>query len=219
MSRTPITTMPRDSKRETQRLTAEYFINQTTPYNIRSKVITNPTTVREKQSNVMNQYHNLMDSLFHYHHIQQDLKNRLMIGAVSTSTIRLGRVPFHVYSTMCTEYGGRKKYDTYRTVHRELGSYQIAHTNFAFDGFENMPKFDGTGGWAMKILQYPILFGGVQIAITTYRLYYTKLHFFYNMERSLLEAKFHYEVEVFNTQTMKWEHMSAPKKQNIACTK
>ena len=45
------------------------------------------------------------------------------------------------------------------------------------------------------ILEFPILFGGVSIATTTYRVYYAKLHFFYNMDRSLLDTKFRYKVE------------------------
>ncbi len=77
-----------------------------------------------------------------------------------------------------------------------------------------MPRFGGTGGWAMKILLFPILFGGVPIATTTYRLYYTKLHLFFNLDRSLLEVKFHYEVEIFNVDHNKWEPMAAPKRKN-----
>ncbi len=92
-------------------------------------------------------------------------------------------------------------------VHRDSGSFQIAHVRCAFDEFEHMPRFGETGAWAMKILQFPIKFG-VQIAITTYRIYYTKLHFFYNMNGSLLEVKFHNEVEPQN----KWEPMVAPKR-------
>ncbi len=162
----------------------------------------------------MNRYHNLMNSVFHSGCIQSDLTNRLVIGAATNGTLRLGRLPYDTFVSICDENGGKWRKETYRTVHRDLGSFEIAHLRCAFDGFEHMPRFGGTGGWAMKILQFPILFGGVPIVTTTYRLYYTKLHLIFNLDRSLLEVKFHYEVEIFNVDHNKWEPMAAPKRKN-----
>jgi hypothetical protein len=156
----------------------------------------------------MNQYHHLLTCLFTYDHIRQDLVNRLVIGARNSGKINLGRVPYRVYVDMCSE--GRKK-ETSRTVHRDLGSFAITHVNYAFDGFLEMPKLDGSGAWAMKILEYPIIMNGIQVGVSSYKLYYTKLHFFYNMERSMLEAKFLYEVEIWNNVTKQYEPLAAPK--------
>ncbi len=140
-----------------------------------------------------------------------DMVNRLMIGCNSSGVIKLGRMPFAVYNAMCQQNGGIRKRNIYRTVHRELGSFRIAHVNYAFDGFLNMPKFGGTGGWAMKMLNYQTDLGAGTIGVSSYRLYYTKLHVFYNMERALLEAKFTYQVEFYNSNTSNWEAMAAPR--------
>lgn len=203
--------MPKADK-NLKKLKLQHIIDNPTTYTKLTSIIDHPSNRSEENRNTLNRWTNNSINLFNSDHIKEDLINRLHAGAKTCGEIRkITRLPYTNYIELMSEGKDPIISSTYRAAsYRELGPCRIEHINYEFRGNENLPKLGGTGSWSIKHLRYEIDVGLPTKAYVYYRLYYTYLKFFFNVQSNHVDVHYKYTVYIFNACTGTWENIASP---------